>query len=132
MADVVWAAEEIPNQDHVYMRAHRTFFRGSMLLPGVFCPHGGGMSTDWDKYATPAETQSRARKPEDNAVLKLPVSGIRAIKNLEIKHTPDSQSQPPNRAHSDVLGIPDSGEGQTEARASLLDIASVVIPAPRI
>ncbi len=132
MAHVAWEAEEIPNEDHVYMRAHRTYFRGAMLLPGVFRVHGSGMSADWDKYSTPEETRSRARNPIDNSVLRLPVAGIRAIKNLEIKHTPDSQSEPPNRAHSEVFGIPNSGEEQTEARASLLDIASVVISATQI
>jgi hypothetical protein len=131
MADVVWAAEAIPNEAHAYMWAHRTYFRGKMLLPGVFRVRGDGMSTDWDKYSTPEETQARAKNPEDNAVLRLPVASIRAIKNLDIKHTPKSEP-PPNRAHSDVLGIPNSGEEQTEIRASLLEIASIVIPAPHI
>jgi hypothetical protein len=130
MDDVVWAAELIPNEAHAYMRAHRTYFRGKVLLPGVFIVRGDGMSTEWDKYSTPEETQARAKNPIDNAVLRLPVAGIRAIKNLEIKHTP--QSEPPNRAHCDVLGIPNSGEEQTEIRVSLLEIASIIISAPQI
>ncbi len=99
-----------------------------MLLPGVFKSRGGGISVDWDKYSTPEETRQRATsKPTDNAVISLPVDGIRGINNLDIKHTPDHTQESPNRAHSDILGLPDIGEDLTEARVSLLDISTVLM-----
>jgi hypothetical protein len=128
MADGVdWPAEYIPDEAETYMRAHRTHFRGKNLQPGVFRAHGGGMSVDWDKYSTPEETRQRASNPLDNAVIRLPVVGIRDISTLEVEHTPVCVLAHPNRAHSDVLGIPDGGEDLTEIRASLLDIARVVL-----
>jgi hypothetical protein len=128
MADGVdWPVEFIPDEADVYMRAHRTFFRGTMLLPGVFRSHGGGMSADWEKYSTPEETRQRANQPSENAVMCLPVAGIRDIQDLDVEHTPDRTPESPNRAHSDVLGMPDPGEDLTEVRASLLDIATMLI-----
>lgn len=127
MADVVvWPVEDIPGDAKIYMRAHRMYFRPK-LQPGVFRPHDGGMSVDWEKYSTPEETRQRAAKPEDNAVICLPVEGVRAIDRLDVKHTPDHTLGSENRAHSDVLGIPDGGEDQTEIRALLLEISKVVI-----
>jgi len=78
---------------------------------------------DWEKYSTAEQTRQRAINPTDNAVIRMAAVGIRDIGNLDVKHRP----QPPNRAHSDVLGIPDGGEDLTEIRAALLDISRVVI-----
>jgi hypothetical protein len=127
MADSIdWKAEYIPGDADTYMRAHRTYFRGPKLLPGVFKSRDGGMSVDWEKYSTPEETRQRSTSnPLDNAIISLPVVGVRGIRNLDVKHTPDHESA--NRAHSDVLGIPDGGEDLTEIRVSLLDISRVVI-----
>lgn len=74
---VNWEAEHIPDDADVFMRAHRMFFRKRVLQPGVFWPHGGSMSVDWDKYSSPDDTRQRAQKPQDNAVISLPVGGIR-------------------------------------------------------
>ena|ERR1700722_3857896 len=127
MADVVWQVEHIPDESDTYMRAHRMYFRGRTLQPGVFRTHDGGMSVDWDKYSTPEETRQRSKNPLDNAVIRLPVVGIRDIDNLEAKHTPDQTTGYENRAHSDVVGIPDGGEDLTEVRALLLDISKIAI-----
>jgi hypothetical protein len=117
-----WQVEYVPADADVFMRAHRVFFRKRVLQPGVFKPHDGGMSVDWEKYSSPEDTRQRGKIPQDNAVICLPVAGIRDIRNLDVKHTPE----PLNRAHSDVVGLPE-GEDLTEARALLLDASSVVI-----
>ena len=123
-----WEAEYIPDESGTYMRAHSTFFRDQILLPGVFNKRGGGMSVDWEKYSTPEETRQRANgDPLANAVIRLPAVGIRDINDLDVTHTPDHTPGSPNRAHSDVVGIPEGGVELTEIRASLLDIAKIVI-----
>jgi hypothetical protein len=120
---VDWPVEHIPDDDDVFMRAHRVFFnRKRVLQPGVFRPHDGGMSVDWEKYSSPEETRQRAANPRENAVICLPVAEIRDISNLDVKHTPESM----NRAHSDVTGLPE-GEDLTEVRTLLLAASSLVI-----
>lgn len=117
-----WPVEDVPDSDDVFMRAHRDFFRNKKLQPGVFRPHDGGMSVDWEKYSSPDDTRQRAKVPQDNAVICLPVVGIRAINKLNVKHTP----QATNRAHADVIGFQE-GEDITEMRVGLLSASIVVI-----
>lgn len=101
---VVWPIEDIPNEDALYMRVHRQWFRDSHVVPGSFRNRPddatGGMSTDWNRYATPGDTLQRARRPEDNAVIRFAVGDIRAIPEQQVEHAP----LPDNRAHTDVLG----------------------------
>lgn len=78
------------------------------------------MSADWERYATPHDTRRRARRPEDNGVLALPVAGLLAIP-LDVTHTPDLEQQ--NRAHTDVTGV---GTDQ-EIRIRLLNLCRVEI-----
>jgi hypothetical protein len=123
MPDTVdWLVEHIPDHDDVFMRAHRDFFRGRRLQPGVFRPHGGGMSVDWEEYSSPEGTLQRAKDPQANAVICLLVAEIRDIKDLDVKHAPE----PANRAHSNVVGFPE-GEDLTEVRTKLLTASSVII-----
>jgi hypothetical protein len=121
--DVRWQIEDIPDQDSVYMRAHRTYFRDGMLQPGVFKMHDGGMSVDWEKYSSAQNTRQRAKDPPANAVISLPVIDIRGIGSLDVRHTPE----PDNRAHSDVIGLPDVREDLTEIRMLLLNVSKVAI-----
>jgi hypothetical protein len=102
---------------------HKMHFNGPTLQPGVFKAQGGGMSVDWEKYSSPNDTRQRGRIPADNAVIALPVSGIRDIDDLDVIHTPTTE----NQAHSDVFGIPDPGEELTEIRTLLLKLADIVI-----
>jgi hypothetical protein len=101
------------------MRAHRMYFQGPVMLPGVFKDHGNAMSVDWDEHATPEDTQARARSPEDNAVISLEAGEVRHIEGLSVTHEPEDD----NRAHSGVHGDKDE-----ETRVRLRRIASEVIP----
>ena len=112
-----WPVEDIPGGDHLYMRAHKQFLREGRLKPGAFRDHGGGMSTDWSEYSTPDETRQRARIPEDNGVLDLPVGEVREI-TLRVDHAP----LPDNRSHTDVVG-----EKNSEVRLKLGRIATIVL-----
>jgi hypothetical protein len=124
---VNWPIEHIPDDADVFMRAHSMFFnRRRVLQPGVFRPHYGSMSVDWDKYSSPEDTRQRAANPQKNAVIALPVDGIRHIGNLEVEHTPDLSPESMNRAHSDVVGLPE-GEDLTEVRTLLLAASNIVI-----
>lgn len=106
------------------MRAHGQYFRDGVLMPGVFRAHGAGMSVDWGKYSTAEETRARAKDPERNSVLRIPVSGIRQVKPLDVIHSPDHERA--NRAHCDVP-LPASGEDLTEVRRLLLGITQIAI-----
>lgn len=121
--DVAFPAEAVPDEDSVYMRAHRGFLGRGGIAPGVFRSHDGGMSVDWSKYSTPEQTRMRAKSPEDNAVIEMNVGRIRAMSSLNVLHAPLRE----NRAHCDVP-LPDADEDLTEARLKLHRIATVVIP----
>lgn len=123
MADqIVFPIEEIPDDDSVFMRAHRTRMRDGAPRASAFEPHGGSMSVDWDKYSTACDTRARGKKPEDNAVVQMVVSAIRN-ENLGVNHAPELD----NQAHTDVMLPADNGE-QTEARLKLSRLATVVVP----
>lgn len=96
--------EEIPNDGTLFYRVHRTFIsRDGDVAPGAFRDQGGAMSTDWTKYcATPEQSRDRARKPQDNAVVELPVTAVRHEAAQAVRHSPDSATN--NRAHTDVIG----------------------------
>lgn len=129
MADELrWPIEEIPDADSVFMRARREHIRDGELLPGVFKDRGG-MSVNWDKYASAEDTKKQASKnPDHNAVISMPVVEIRKIDDLRVEHTPETT----NQAHSDVFGLPQKGEQLTEVRFLLRKIAPIVIPLPNL
>jgi hypothetical protein len=99
----MWPVEQIPNENFLFFRLHKSYLQfGDDIPPGAFRDQGNGMSTDWDKYSTPEETQKRVQRsaPEDNGVLSFNVGGVREIKPLLVEHTPE----PENRAHTEILG----------------------------
>jgi hypothetical protein len=123
--ELAWEVEAIPDLDFVFMRAHRMHFPHGELEPGVFRTPDSGMSVNWDKYASAADTRQQARKnPLDNAVVRMPVIEIRRVGHLTVEHTPKLD----NRAHSEVYGLPRNSEALTETRVLLLRIAEIVIP----
>jgi hypothetical protein len=113
-----WPKEEIPDIDRLFMRVHRNFVSQGKLAPGVFRDHGMGMSTDWERYSTAAETLQRAAEPSKNGVIQLVAGSLRAIEGLTVEHTPIII----NRAHTDVFG-----EKTTEVRLRLKREAQWVI-----
>lgn len=129
--DFDWEVEAILAPCSVRMRAHKGYFRGGLLLPGVFQkkpPTALGLSVDWSKYSSPAESISRARNPLENKIIQLSVECIRQIRAgtdyLEVKHTPTEDFS--NRAHADVLGLPDARLELTEIRVRLHEIHEVI------
>ena len=107
-----WPVEDIPDADFLYYRLHKSYARDDNPIPlGAFKDRGGGMSTDWSKYASPEETRERAPKPEENGVVALHVGKVRSVP-LDVTHSPDKKNN--NRAHTDVIG-----EKTTEARVKL-------------
>jgi hypothetical protein len=119
-----WSSEEIPGEDHLWMRVHRVDMENGEILPRGFKNRPttkDGMSTDWDKYATAQDTRNRGRVPLDNAVIRLNVGTVREIPDQTVVHTPDLIK--PNRAHTDVFG-----KKHPEARVLLIRAATIVIP----
>lgn len=106
-----WPVEVVPDEDRLFMRVHKNNIRDGEPLPGAFKDHGGGMSTDWEKYSTPAETRERGAQAAANyGIISLPVGDTRNIPGLSVVHTPLND----NRAHTDVFGQKD-----TQARVML-------------
>ncbi len=129
--EIAWQIEVIPDIDNVFMRAHRTHFRDGALQPGVFRQHNDGMSVNWKKYATALDTRNGATKnPNENAVVNICAGRIREIPGLQVVHAPDMTRN--NRAHSNVLGIPNRNTPElVEVRLKLLRISTVVLPVDR-
>jgi hypothetical protein len=104
--DPKWEAEEIPNEDFLFMRIHQNFVdEDGEPIPQAFRnqpPKIGGMSTDWQKYSTASETRSRARQPAENIIIELLAGAVRQIPSQSVVHTPDVENN--NRAHTDVFG----------------------------
>lgn len=107
--------EDIPDGDIVFLRVHLNSAPTGKITSAALRPQGNdGLSTDWAKYSTAEETQSRARKPELNGVASVDVGGIRSIvyprANLTVEHDPieNHSDIPDNIAHSLIKGAPDN------------------------
>ena len=125
---MVWPIEEIPDEDRVFLRVNKknSYPCDYVVSTSVFSQKGeDGLSTDWEKYASPLECRNRATSiPEDNGVISLLAKDIRKIERLDVKHAPISG----NRAHSLILGIPIKGAEKTRLRNLLTLIAYIEIP----
>lgn len=95
-----WPKEQIGESATLFMRIHKSMIDEGIPIPGAFRNHGDGMSTDWEKYSTPKETQNRGKVPSDNGIIKMNVGDIRKIPFQSVEHTPVLG----NRAHTDVFG----------------------------
>ena len=115
--------EQIPDEHDLFMRIHFEHFKDGVMSPIAFRNHGGGMSTNWSKYADANLTKKQAallgKDPNNYGVIELSVGGVRGIPNQEVDHDP----LPDNRAHTNVLG-----EKDEEARIKLNDLFDWVIP----
>ncbi len=120
-----WEKEPIPDDALLFMRVHKNNLDSNgEPIPGAFRnqpTRADGMSTDWNRHSTPEECQARAKTPEVNAVIILPVAEVCKIADQTVEHTPiyEPLSEPPilNRAHTDVFG-----EKTTEARFHFMRI----------
>ena len=83
------------------------------------------MSTDRSKYATPEQTQQRARSPADNAVIEFGVGAVRAIPSQRVGHSPTVD----NRAHADVSG-PKRTDPEVRRRFSRIYRLVIMLPSP--
>jgi hypothetical protein len=112
--------ETIPDDSQLYYRVHFKLVqhRAGKLAPNCFRDPGGGMSTDWSKYATPEQTRnaSGAERANDYGIVALPVGPVRGIEELSVVHAPVEG----NDAHAHVLGL-STGELLTQQRAELYD-----------
>ncbi len=99
-----WSIEIIPEEDDLYYRIHKMFFKEEPnIIPSAsFRVQGNSMSTDWNKYSTPERLRERAEKPEENRIVQMNVGNVRVIP-LAVNHAPDYVEL--NRAHIDVLGL---------------------------
>lgn len=123
---LTWEAENVPNEDFLYMRVHKGFFhpRHIPFAPAIFKNNGEGMSTDWSKYSTPNDTRNRVKQfgkmPENYAVIEMLVADVKSIENQTVEHTPDIPNL--NRAHTDVFG-----EKDEEVRLKFSRIAQNIV-----
>jgi hypothetical protein len=113
----MWPIEEIPSEHFLFMRIHAMYLKFGDPI-GAFKDIEGGMSTDWEKYSTPQEARNRAKKPNDNGIVKLNAGKVRELQGMAVRHTPE----PTNRAHSEVFG-----EKTPEIRLKLNRLAEWVI-----
>lgn len=99
------------------LQIHVAVVDGDLVPETVaFRNHAGGaqvagMSTDWDRYATPAKTRRGAKKrpPSDFGVISLSVARVRTVPLQRDEHSPifndpEDPDVPNNPAHTDVLG----------------------------
>jgi len=109
--------EEIPNEDYLFYRIHKSYIVEGVLIPGVFQEKEGSLSTDWSKYSNAKLLLGRAKNPKDNGIFKFIVDSVRKIE-LTVEHAPLTE----NRSHTDVIGIPPKGELKISMRAKLKEM----------
>lgn len=126
-----WPVEDIPNGDTLYMRVHKNNILNGELDAAAFQRHGGGLSTDWAKYASPEDTRSRSQSspPGRNAVVAFVVGDIRDI-GFDVAHEPIMPTLDDpfgNQAHTEVSAQVSS----VEFRAKLSNLWKPEIPKER-
>jgi hypothetical protein len=114
-----WTTEHVPDPDLLYKRVRGTEL-GDDGYPklNVFNNRGSedpavrpGLSTDWCKYATPAQTQAGSRQvgPSEYGVISFIVGEVRNLPMQSVEHTPICHhpaipTEPNNRAHAEIFG----------------------------
>lgn len=119
--------EIIPDQDILYRRVHINllqFSHGFDEIPPYAFKDNNGISTEWNKYTTPEESQQRALEPNKNGVIQIKVGFVKQFKYLSVDHAPIPQ----NRAHSNINGLKSyKKEDQTDIRKRLARMAEWII-----
>ena len=92
------------------------------LLPVAFQQKGDdGMSVDWMKYRSAAESLATTKVPVDNGVVSLNVGDVVDcnVEPLEVIHNPQANVDNYNQAHSLVKSIPKKNPNKTAVRLYL-------------
>jgi hypothetical protein len=121
-----WPIEPIPDPDRLFLRVLAQYVVASKVQPGAFRAHVTGTSTEWEKYATPRETRSRAQsKPPSHYGVCFVIAGrVRTIPGLTVEHTPTER----NRAHATIFGtLPAPDVDLTTVREVLAAAAPLLI-----
>lgn len=119
----MWVIEEIPDVDELFYRIHNNYFVNNEIVPGAFVERGEGenrgMSTDWGKYAKPADTRKRGlQKSKMYGVISFIAGKLREDCELIILHAPTKK----NRAHSHFRGLDVDRPKREEIRVKMLDL----------
>jgi hypothetical protein len=117
-----WPIEVVPDDDTLFLRVHRDLVRKDRTIrTKAFEKHGGGMSTNWCRYATAFETRSHPLKgcPERYGVLAVSAAPARRVPGHDVVHSPlvGHATLPDNRAHTDVTGRDDEEDRVMLGRA---------------
>ena len=113
----MWSIEQIPDPDKLYFRVHDNDVRKGNIMPGAFRERGEGdqkgMSTDWGKYSTVAESLSRAKVAAKNNIVSF-ITGVVRQNSLIVEHAPIEE----NRAHTNIKSL----ASDEQRRLKLLNI----------
>ncbi|MEI9919544.1 MAG: hypothetical protein WDO14_12165 [Bacteroidota bacterium] len=103
----MWPIEEIPNPDFQFLRVHDSHVVDGFLIPGAFREHGEGdqkgLSTDWIKYSTAAQSRNRANNPAKTSIVSM-ITGLIRYYDLTVTHAPLVD----NRAHVNTPSVTDN------------------------
>jgi hypothetical protein len=116
-----WEVCEIPDANCLFLRIHLNHWKRGRIAPSAFHPWGDGLSTDWCRYSSQAETILRVgdqettkkdgyKKPESYGVAAMSVKGVRNIPILSVRHTPNLE----NMAHAEIFGSPPCEPGDDD------------------
>src|SRR4051794_4913434 len=117
----MYSPEAIPDADDLFLRVHRGHIKEGQPIHRAFQEWGGGLSTNWAKYASAEETRDQVsrlfkpdkvtpKSPADYGVLSLVAGEVRQIESTTVEHTPVDE----NRAHTDIHGPGSPEEANTE------------------
>jgi hypothetical protein len=117
----------IPDEHHMYMRVHKQNIDfketnlNRMIRPVAFDAKGeGGLSVDWSEYSSVKESLARAKVPESNGIISMPILGIRANPlPLKVIHKPEDT----NYSHCEIFGIPPRKPSDLGVRIKLMDLS---------
>lgn len=119
--------DNILDEQYVYMRVHKQNidFKATSpnrrIRPVAFDAKGdGGLSVDWSEHSTPQQSLERAKAPESNGIISMPIIGIRANPlPLSVVHAPDET----NFSHCEISGIPPRKPSDMGVRVKLMDLS---------
>lgn len=130
---MAWPIEDIPDADNLFMRVLSDHILEDGDLKDAAFQDRNGMSTNWEKYATAAQTRhSQGRRPtSDYAVIALNAGAVRGLRPLRVQHSPIEPNQDlpgGNQAHTDILGLGEvSSRDRTALRVHLRRLHRLVI-----